>query len=173
MRVLWLIDSLTVGGAESLTVAFAQAARARGIDVTVCARTSIEGNALESEVRATGVHVVSLGARNLRDTRAFHHLLALARGVDVIHAHLTYAGIWGALASKFAPVPMVATLHVPPSASGWRDRVRERLLVFLLNRYAKRVVFVSRFLREQWPGIENAIVMHNGVSGSRGLGVAG
>ncbi len=163
MKLLWLIDSLTMGGAESLTVAFAQAARARGIDLTVCARTSIDGNPLEAEVRDARVRVESLGARNLRDLRAFRRLLALARGADVIHTHLTYAAIWGALASRLTRVPMVATLHVPPSRGTWRDRVRHWLLVFLLNRYARHVVLVSHSLRQQWPQLKNVTVIHNGI----------
>ena len=167
LRLLWLIDSLTVGGAESLAVSFAREATRRGIELTVCARTTIDGNPLEADVRATGARVESLEARNLRDMSAFRRLLPLAREADVIHAHLTYSAIWGALASRITRVPLVATLHVPPSGD-----VREPILVFLLNRYASRVVMVSHALRESWgERLKNVVVIHNGV-GSAGVSPA-
>lgn len=161
IRLLWLIDSLTMGGAEALAVAFARASRARDIELTVCARTSIGGNPLEEEVRAAGVEVVSLGARNLRDREAFRRLVALVRErrFELIHAHLTYAAIWGALIARKFRVPLVATLHVPPAGG-----IRERIMVSLLNRYAARVVMVSHALRQTWSGkLRSLTVIHNGI----------
>ena len=167
IRLLWLIDSLTMGGAESLAVTIAREARRRAIDLTVCARTSIGGNPLEAEIRALGVDVVSLDARNLRDRAAYRRLVGLVRDFDVVHAHLTYAAIWGALASRKTRVPLVATLHVPPGLSSLatlRDDIRERILVFLLNRYASRVIVVSHALREAWGArLRNVVVVRNGV----------
>jgi len=159
IRLLWLIDSLTMGGAESLAVTFAREARRRAIDLTVCARTSIGGNPLEAEIRALGVDVVSLDARNLRDRAAYRRLVGLVRDFDVVHAHLTYAAIWGALASRKTRVPLVATLHVPPSGD-----IRVRIMTMLLNRYASRVIVVSHALREAWGArLRNVVVVHNGV----------
>lgn len=156
MRVLWLIDSLTLGGAESLVVTFASAARAHGIDLTVCALTTIDGNPVEARLRAIGAEVVTLGARNLRDRGAFRRLLALIRerDVQVIHSHLTYASTWGAIASARTRVPHVATLHTLPVTprANWRDRTRQRLMAFMLSRYAFRVIAVSQAQAGAWAG---------------------
>jgi glycosyltransferase involved in cell wall biosynthesis len=153
IRLLWLIDSLTFGGAESLVIPFAEAARERAIDLTVCVRKTIEGNPLEAEVRNLGIEVVNLHATTLRDRRAYRQLRSLvsAGGFELIHSHLTYAGIWGALISRQTGVPLVASLHVSPAeTSGLRDRVRRKLLIALLNRYASRIIVVSASLAEQW-----------------------
>ncbi|HEX7807690.1 MAG TPA: glycosyltransferase family 4 protein [Thermoanaerobaculia bacterium] len=167
MRLLWLIDSLTVGGAESLVVSYARKSRH---DLTIACMTSIAGNAIENELRKHNITVVNLGARNLRDIRAFRRLLALARErkFDLIHAHLTYASIWGALLSRFTRIPCVATLHVAPPAQG-SDRIKDRLMRFALNRWAARTIAVSGALREKYlaaGGIDPAklIVAHNGIS---------
>lgn len=155
-----------MGGAESLAVSFAQAVRGREVDLTMCARTSIGGNPLAIEIDAEA-KVENLNARTLRDVRAFRRLLRLIRerNIDVIHAHLTYSAIWAALASRVTGVPVVATLHVsPPDRAGWREDLRQRLLVALLNRYAARVVMVSSAQRDSWGGrLRNAVVVHNGV----------
>ena len=156
MRVLWLIDSLTLGGAEALVASFARAARARGIVPHVAFLKRIAGNPFEEELRASGVQLSFLDARTLRDRAAYRRLLALlARGgFDVLHAHLAYASIWGAHAGARAGVPVVATLHVAPEpVPRWsREAVRRRLLVRALRRHAAAVLAVSGAVREAWAG---------------------
>jgi glycosyltransferase involved in cell wall biosynthesis len=144
---------LTFGGAESLVIPFAESSRERGIELTVCVRKTIEGNPLEAEVRKLGIEVVNLGATTLRDRRAYRQLRSLisSRGIELIHSHLAYAGIWGALISWQTGVPLVASLHVSPAEdAGFKERIRRKLLVALLNRHASRVVVVSAALAEDW-----------------------
>lgn len=170
IRLLWLIDSLTMGGAESLTVSFARAAADYGITPLICSRTSIDGNPLENEIRDSGVAVQNLEARNLRDVGAFRRLQQIVRDgrFDLIHAHLTYASLWGSLAGRRNGLPVIATLHVPPDPRGNRkEKVRQQLLRFLLNRYASRIVTVSDSLREnaREAGFDPArlTTVHNGI----------
>ena len=127
MRLLWLIDSLTVGGAESLVVPFAR--KYRG-DLTIACVTSIAGNAIEAELKKDGVNVINLESRNLRDRRAYRRLLALAREkkFDLVHAHLTYAAIWGSRLARRTGIPCVASLHVAPPTA-FRDRIKDRARV--------------------------------------------
>lgn len=156
-----MIDSLTAGGAESLVAPFA---RAWPDELQVCCLKSIGGNPFASEVRAT-----NLEATNLRDVGAFRRLLRLLREerIDQIHAHLAYASIWGALASRITGIPCVATLHVAPSgAARWsKEGIREALLVHTLNRWARRVIAVSASAREAWieRGLKRVVVVGNGI----------
>lgn len=177
VRLLWLIDSLTAGGAEALTVPFARAAASagrggRGLEIEVVYLKSMGGNPFEAELRAAGVPVTGIGARNLRDAAAFRRLLRhlRERRTDLLHAHLAYATIWGLLAGRLVRRPVVVTLHVgPPEAPRWsREGVRRRLLVALANRWASRVVAVSEAVRRAWvseAGLapERAVVVHNGI----------
>lgn len=156
-----MIDSLTAGGAESLVAPFA---RAWPGELEVCCLKSIGGNPFEAEVRAT-----NLQARNLRDLDAFRRLLRLLRQkrIELIHAHLAYASIWGALASRITRIPCVATLHVAPSGAPLRSKegLREALLVHALNRWAKQVIAVSASAREAWieRGLKRVVVVGNGI----------
>jgi glycosyltransferase involved in cell wall biosynthesis len=171
VRLLWLIDSLNLGGAEKLTALYAAAVRGTGTELTVCCLKSINDNPVEEEIRGTGTEVINLGARNLRDTRALRRLVELmkARRFDLVHAHLTYAVIWGALAARRAGVPLVATLHVAPVSRKWHDRdmLRQRLLAWLVRRRACRVVAVSRAIATEWAKLipaKRIVVVHNGVA---------
>ncbi len=153
MRLLWLIDSLALGGAERLVMTFARSARGRA-DLTICALKTIGGNPIERPLRELGVEVVNLEARNLRDRDALGRLatLVMERRIELVHAHLTYASIWGALLARRTGVPLVSTLHTLPVADRpWsRDRVRQRLMTFLLRRRAARVIAVSRDQASAW-----------------------
>jgi glycosyltransferase involved in cell wall biosynthesis len=167
LRLLWLIDSLTLGGAEALVLPFARAVKGRA-DLTVCCLKSIGGNPIEARLRDEGVPVVNLGARSLRDLRAFRSLQTLLRDrrIEVLHAHLTYASIWGAIAARRAGIRSVATLHVRPVTSGWRDRVREWILMRVLRWSGTRIVAVSEAVRrafEKKYGRVSMNVIHNAV----------
>ena len=172
IRLLWLIDSLTLGGAESLAAAFAAACDRRRMEVQVCFLKRIGGNPFEDTLRARGVRCTSLEARNLRDVRAFRRLVRLIRdeGVDLLHAHLTYAVIWGVLASRITGRPCVATLHVPPAEEpAWtRPGVRERLMGVLLDRWSAAVIAVSGAVRDAYVSAGRVdpakiAVVHNGI----------
>lgn len=179
IRLLWLIDSLTVGGAESLVVPFARRVDRSRFELLVCCLSTIAGNAIEERLRQDGVPVTNLGARHLRDVQAFRRLESLVRDekVDLVHAHLTYSAIWSALLSRKTAVPSVASLHVAPSATRAvltsrmqivAAAIRDRLMRFVLNRWSSAVVMVSDALARTYlagGGIakKKIRVVHNGV----------
>ena len=178
IRLLWLIDSLTVGGAENLVVPFARAIDRKRMELSICCLATIEGNAIEEQLRRDGAPVLNLGARSLRDIGAFRRLLRYVRQqkFDVIHAHLTYAAIWAAVISRITRIPSVATLHVAPPSSG-RAAIRDRLMRSVLNRWSRRVVSVSDALRDRYRqqgGIDpqKVVTVYNGIQVERFRGEA-
>lgn len=161
-----------MGGAESLAAAFASSCDPRRMAVHLCFLKRMDGNPFEDALRARGVRCTSIGARDLRDVRAFRRLVRLIRdeGVDLLHAHLTYAAIWGVLASRITGRPCVATLHVQPSESAaWsRPGLRERLMGVLLDRWAAAVIAVSEAVRDAYVRAgrldpARIEVVHNGI----------
>ena len=170
MRLLWLIDSLTAGGAESLVVPFA---RRCPYDLTVCCLSTIAGNPIEQELRAIGVDVVNLGARNLRDRAAFRRLgqLVRERRIDLVHAHLTYAAIWSALLSRATKIRSIASLHASPAATRSLQssrlhraaaNVRDCVMRFVLRRWSSRVIAVSDALARVYRELD-PVTVHNGI----------
>lgn len=178
-RLLWLIDSLTVGGAESLILPFARKLDRSRYALTVCCLSTVAGNAIEPQLREEGVTVANLGARNLRDRAAFRRLVDLVQRekFDLVHAHLPYASIWSAVLSRNTGVPSIASLHVAPSATRelfntLRHRVmtevRDRLMRFVMKRWSSRVISVSDALRRIYlerGGVDptKMRVVHNGI----------
>jgi len=173
LRLLWLIDSLAAGGAESLALAFARAVDPVHVRLVVACVRSIAGNPLEAPLRSTGVRVVNLEARSLRDARAFLRLLRVLREErsELVHAHLAHACAWGSIASRIVRVPLVATLHVGPhegprlSRATWRAAISERLLATR----ATSILCVSEAVRAQHAArgrlpVERLVVAHNGVA---------
>jgi glycosyltransferase involved in cell wall biosynthesis len=172
LRLLWLIDSLRVGGAETLALSFVRKHDRARIELYVAYLQAVEGDHLEEDLREAGVKTFLVGAKNLRDWRAFHRLLGFVRGeqIDLIHAHLTYSAIWASLLSRFTRVPSVASLHVAPQEGG-RSGLRERILRFALNRWASAAVMVSAALGREYAarGLHEAKLrtVHNGIEGER------
>jgi glycosyltransferase involved in cell wall biosynthesis len=144
-----------VGGAERLAATFARRHDSARFDLRVVCLKVLDGNPLARELEEAGVRVETLGARNLRDARAFRRLVGLIRdeGIDVIHAHLTYAEVWGRLAGWLTRRPAVSTVHVlrytNPNDPGGRDRAVEALAGFIRRRFGGPVVAVSEALRRR------------------------
>lgn len=163
IRLLWLIDSLAAGGAESPVPTFAGGVNHKRMHLRVCCLKSIGGNPIEQEVLEKGIPFSNLEARNLRDTSAFRRLLELIRSerIDLIYAHLTCSSIWSALASRLTGIPVLATLHVAPSPEPpWtRSRIREWLMCAALNRWSAGVIAVLEAQRNVYvrPGRINPV----------------
>lgn len=113
MRIVQLIDSLTVGGAQKLLVLFARAVRDLDVELTVAALIPTRFGELAAELESLGVRVRTFPGRSLVDPlRAAHLLGFLRRGrFDVLFTHLTFANILGPLVGRIAGVPTIATLH--------------------------------------------------------------
>src|SRR5690242_4243154 len=96
-RVLLLVDSLRVGGAERLTVVLANGLRRRGIDARV-AHLGIESSQLLiEELQAAGTPELNLRLRSLLDPRPALRLAAYLRreSIDLLHTHNRYAHLVG------------------------------------------------------------------------------
>ncbi len=181
IRLLWLVDSLGIGGAEALTVPFARTIDRSQLDLRVVSIHASEGWIVD-RLRDSNIPVIVLGGRNLRDIAAFRRLLAIVRDdkIELIHAHLAYATIWSAIVSRLAGVPAVATLHVTPAAARALrpsarhrilTRVRDALMKKLANRWTRSVITVSAALRDEYvdDGLESSKVrvIHNGIEVER------
>lgn len=144
MKILHLIDSLSVGGAERVAVNYFNGLKRNGVDVYLCA-TRQEGGLKNSIVDFDGY--LFLGKKHTFDFKALNKLTWFCRNknIDIIHAHSS--SLFLALMVKL----LIGTKVI------WHDHFGEseflerrssfllRKLSFLINH-----VFVVNYLLKEW-----------------------
>ena len=142
MRILYLIDSLDGGGAETSLVDTLPALAATGVDTTVVTLLSDDG-VLRRRVRAGGTAVVQLDVRHPRPAWRQLRALVAREEPDLIHTTLLRADLIGRALGKHSGVPVVTTL--PNDSYGPQHRRNARFgawsvaLVGLLDRASSRL----------------------------------
>jgi len=140
MRVLHLIDSLAVGGAERMAVSLCNAWNDIGGEAWLCATRSLGPLAkLVNEGR-----VVCLGKKHTLDLVAFGRLVKFARchKIQIVHAHSSSLG-WGVALKAVMGVRVVWHDHYGDSEFLGQ---RRKTVLRLLCRWVDHVVSVNRRL---------------------------
>jgi glycosyltransferase involved in cell wall biosynthesis len=170
LRVLMVVDTLRLGGAERVLVNLARAAPAAGFAFSVVA-LSPEGDGLSAMtpmLTAAGIHTSFLGISRLADPRAVPRIAQAIRqsNCDIVHAHLDQASTLVPPAAALARRPAVCTLHTVPRPLVGREAVKERLSISMASR-AAAVLFVSQASLEGFATVTkrrpNWLVVPNGV----------
>lgn len=120
MRVLQLIDSLPLAGAEVLVKDVAPRLRKRGVECEVAVLRRLH-SPLESSLEEEGILVHGDAMKRIYSPRQVRPLAKLMPQFDVIHVHLFPAQLWAVLADirLRKSVPLVTTEH---GASNFRRR---------------------------------------------------
>ncbi|CUH42205.1 glycosyltransferase [Ruegeria atlantica] len=118
LRILYVIDSLRIGGAETLLLDLQDAAQKRGDQAKIAYFTP---GPLEAEVARRGVETVRLSRSGLRDPRALIRAIKLIRTWDphIVHTHLIKSDLIGQLAARCLNRHRVITLH---NTDPWRKK---------------------------------------------------
>lgn len=141
LRILMVIDSLDMGGAERHLVDLALAMRRLGHEVTVAC--SSDGS-LSTVLRESGVAVEIRSERLVKRRASLLLALWLRRLVhqgrfDVVHSHMYASSFAAACATVGIGSPLVVTEH---SQATWRGRP-SRLLSRWIYRRAARIIAVA------------------------------
>jgi glycosyltransferase involved in cell wall biosynthesis len=144
INVLFIIDTLQIGGAENQVITLATALSKDPYRVQVCClRRPIQAATLQ----ARGIPFVSLNMRLRYWPVAVYKLFRLIRQVkpQIVHTHLGGADFWGKLVSIFAGVPVIfTTKHGMPQ---WKNRI-QLITERLENLYTDKVIAVSEEIRQ-------------------------
>ncbi len=152
-RILLLIKGLGVGGAERLLEAALPHLDRSRFDYQIAYLLPWKA-ALVPAFEAARVPVHNLGMRFPVDPRPLQRLVALLRReqIDVVHAHLPVAGIWGRIAARVAGVRhVVYTEHNVPQ----RYAMPTRVLNQRTYRMNEVVIAVSDEVRRAIEGYAN------------------
>lgn len=170
MKVLVVIDSLGLGGAENLLAVLAGSADAAGFEMHVASLTpqSMGRLALHAKMEAAGLTTSFLDVPRLLHPSGVARVAReiRLRKADVVHAHLGYSAILAPLAARAVGRGSVATLHHVPEDLSLRERVKERMAVEVSARLGT-LVFVSEASRrgfaDRYPQRPSWVTVHNGV----------
>jgi glycosyltransferase involved in cell wall biosynthesis len=175
VKVVQVIDSLRVGGAQSLQLTFAHEARRRSIETVVVTLRANPDSSLPEQLRALGARVETVAGLGLLDPRQILSLARLLRrsGCDVVHTHLLYSNVVGILAGRLAGVPTVATLHDPRLYTRGQRGLRQRIETLALKR-AHAVEAVGTLIAEahqrRLPGVRLHVIPNAVITSASPLG---
>src|SRR4051812_13482962 len=151
MRVLFLIDSFQMGGAERITAAILPHLDRSRIEPLVCTLRTRGDSPLAQKLG--GVPRFDLGAWRMLDPFAFRRLLRLLRmqQIDLIHAQLQDATVFGVAANKLTGIPVVITRHViADDIRTTRKRLRNYVEGMSVRIGVERVITVSDATRDDY-----------------------
>jgi len=127
-RVMFLLNSLTLDGAEAQAIQLALRLKARGWNVLVV--SLLAPNEAVPMLAKHGVPVVTLGGSHKLQAGSF--ILSLARTIrehrpHIVHSHMSYAILLARVVRLLQPVPVsIGTLHglkmYNVRGTGWRMR---------------------------------------------------
>ncbi|ANT60673.1 hypothetical protein AYJ57_10025 [Salipiger sp. CCB-MM3] len=143
-RILYVIDSLKIGGAEMLLLGLLDAVRARGGEVHVA---YFSQGPLEARVAERGVGMTRLSQTGLRDPRALARCMQLIREwqPDIVHTHLIKSDLIGQMAARLLGVPRIITLH---NTDPWREKKGKSLAYRTVTAGADACIGVSERVSE-------------------------
>lgn len=110
LTVLQIITPRRYSGAERAMTYLSEALVRRGHRVVVACK---HNELMLHELRARGVEVEVLPIRGKFNVAAPFRIARFAReiGADIIHTHLSTAGLWGSLGGKVASIPCLGHVH--------------------------------------------------------------
>ncbi|MFN8530239.1 MAG: glycosyltransferase [Anaerolineae bacterium] len=151
LRVLYLIDSFQMGGAERITAAFLPHFDPAQVEPILCTLNLRKESPLIEQVRA--FPRFNLRAKRLLDPLAFARLIGVLRRerIDLIHAQLQDATVFATLAHVITRIPVVITRHVMvDDETNWRRSRRSQLERWAVRTSAARVISVSKAAGERY-----------------------
>ena len=158
-RIAFLIDGLSMGGAERLMVPILKHLSRAHFDPYVCAMQSKDGNPMADEIRALGVPVECLNIKHLRELKAIPRLTTYLKSIraDLVHTQLEAANILGNISAKLLRLPSVCTIHVMPSLDvKTKTKLHQKVEWFTLRHFCDRVIAVSEEARQYHRTISGA-----------------
>lgn len=172
MRILHIIDSMGLGGAQSLLTDLVPAQKELGHEVRILQLVESKNSLLLDRAQAAGIEILTASKRlSIYNPLMIFRILPYLKKYDVINVHLFPANYWVGLAHllSFCSVPIVYTVH---SSGGHK---RANLLLKKIEKYLYRLSYsqiiacseiASAKFQELFPNVKVCTVP-NGINISR------
>lgn len=154
MRIVQILDTLEVGGAQKMQVFLAQSFQPLGIELTVVNLSHYAEPALVEQLRLLGVRVVSFSFPRLFSPISFFRLVIFLRKekFDLVHAYLTYSNIIGSFAGRLSGIPVIASLRSAKFLHhkyAFKKQLEDFSLQYMAHRVMANGVAVGEFARNR------------------------
>lgn len=171
MRILHIINSMKMGGGQSLLVELAPLQEERGNDVTILELTQAIDKTLIQKVKEMGVNVISLkGENSVYSPINVFKIIPYLKQYDIVHVHLFPAQYWVALAKLISgcKTPIITTEHSTKNKrrGKWVFKIID---TYIYNRYEEVIACADKALetfKMYYPNV-SAISIPNGVNISK------
>ncbi len=161
IAILFVITRLAVGGAPQSVLTAIRELKTRGYRIVLATGyPGIEEGSMIEEARKLGVDIrfvptLQRALHPIRDWRAFWVLWQMIRAekFDIVHTHLSKAGILGRLAAWLARVPVIMHTYHGDVLEGYFPPLKSRLFLEverLMGRVTHRFVCVSKALKDRF-----------------------
>lgn len=166
MRILQVITSLRIGGAEKLIAEISPMLREKGHQVDVLAFDGVETH-FKQMLREQGINVISFGEKcNVYNPLFIFKLASLMKHYDIVHTHNTAPQLFAAFGSMLCSVVLVTTEHT--TSNRRRDWKWYASLDKWMYRRYKKVICISDKAKENLhkahPSLDNLCLVYNGVN---------
>ncbi|MGE0308340.1 MAG: glycosyltransferase family 4 protein, partial [Acidimicrobiia bacterium] len=172
-KVLMVLSSLRVGGAERVLMTLLPELRGQGVEPTLCTLTAEHDSYIAKSLAEDGFARVNLGAARLLDPFAMVRFRRAVRAgrFDVVHAQDTYGAMLAGLAAPRGTKVVVTRHTLGETETGLRAVAKDRLLNWVLRHRAMTVVAVSDAVRRTLTaaGVEDdkIVTIFNGIDLTR------
>lgn len=169
MRILHIITSLEIGGAQRLLSDLIPIQKRQGLDVELLVNVRVE-NDFTKKIQESGVKIMSLESPNLYSIFNVIRLRRIIKSYDVIHVHLFPSIYWAAIASMGLRTKTVYTEH--STFNKRRSKAYFRPIEKYIYKQYDRIISISKQTEEalqQWlqSSDKRFVVINNGVDITR------
>ena len=165
MKILHVISSLEIGGAQRLLSDLLPIQKQQGVDVSLLVLKS-EYNDFSKKVLEAGVPIISLNVKSFRNPFLAFKVRSIIKGYDVVHVHLVHSLYICSLAARGLKAKLVYTEH--STSNNRRGKVYVRPIeIFIYGRYNK-LISISQQTQDalqEWlqSNDDRFVVINNGV----------
>lgn len=169
MRILHIIDNLSMGGGQNLLIGLAGIQQKRGNEVTVLALEPCEDKVVANKIEAEGVRVEVLTEKiGLHNPLQIFLLMPWLRKYDIIHVHLFPALYWVGFANLLTGcrANVIYTEHSTKNRRRTHP-ILKRVDNFVYQHcYDKIIACADKALetyQQVYPGVKHVCAINNGV----------
>jgi glycosyltransferase involved in cell wall biosynthesis len=145
-----VIDLLQWGGAQKMQVFLAEQLNAHNVELTVASLNASADSPVPEFLRQHGARVVIFPFPKFLSIRSFWGLFNFVRRekFDLIHAHLTYANIFGTLIGRMTGTPVIASLRTAGYDPRYHRPLRQFIETVVVKYGAQRIMANGQVVAE-------------------------